>query len=257
MKIDRYYILIITILFIACAGSRYTLNDSTLTYEDLFSEIKSDQKKIETFQGNARISVDSETFSGTFNAEVYLNRNDSMLINVEGPFGLDVGRMFIGNSRFIFHNKLDNQFFSGSVADFLNRNFMQFPIKISEVADVFTAKDNLVSMKIVEYNVEGNHFFIHGGNSFYEYRLWIDPHTGHISRIEYIKNKVAVIEKEYKDFAKYNNLYFPTKIIIKRPMEKQAMSVYYSKLKINETLDSDKFSIRISDKAQQFNVSLQ
>jgi hypothetical protein len=112
-------------------------------------------------------------------------------------------------------------------------------------------------MKIEAYKVEENRFFIHGSNRFYEYRVWIDPHTGHISRIEYIKDNITVIEKEYKQFIKRKNLYFPTKIIIKRPADKQAMSIYYASLRLNDTIDSDKFIIRISDKAQQFNVSLQ
>jgi len=257
MRISKYILLLLAFLLISCSGAKYTLNKSSVPYEYLFSEIEKDQNRLESFAGSARISVDSESFSGTFNADIYLNANDSLLINVEGPFGLDVGTMFIGNNRFIFHNKVDNNFFSGSVSDFLNRNFMQFPIKISEVSDVFTAKDLLTSMKIEEYNIQNDQFFVHGFNAFIEYRLWIDPHTGHISRIEYLENKKIILEKEYRAFVKQKDLYFPTKIIIKRPLEKQAMSIYYSRLRINNPIESDRFSIRISDKAKQFNVSLQ
>jgi outer membrane lipoprotein-sorting protein len=254
--LNRYLIVAVPFVLVACGSSKFELNHTTVSYEQLFSEIKNGQNKIETFQGSARISVDSESFSGTFYADIFLNRNDSMLINVEGPFGLDAGAMFIGNSRFIFHNKIDNQFYSGSVSDFRERNFMQFPIKISEVTDIFTAKDNLPSMKIEQYTIDNNRFLIQGSNNLYGYRLWIDPHTGHISKIEYSKDSVTIFEKEYKDFFKINKLYFPKKIIIKRPLENQGMSIYYTKLKINDAIDRDRFTIRISDQAQQFNVTL-
>lgn len=250
-----YMALIFTLY--TCGSARYTLNKESVTYEELFTQINQDQNKLHSFEGNARISVDSETFSGTFMADIYRNRHDSLLINVEGPFGLDVGKMFIGNNRFIFYNKVDNNFFSGSISEFNNRNFLQFPIKIYEISGVFTARDSLVSMKIEKFTIDKNLFYIQGTNTHVKYEIWIDPHTGHISRIEYIKNGETVLEKEYRDFTKQNDLYFPTKIIIKRPLKKQAMSIYYTHLKLNEKIDNKRFIIRISDNAQQFNVSLQ
>ena len=253
----KYVVTALVIFLVGCSGSKFELNRDTVSYDALFSEIKNGQKKIKTLQGNARITVDSESFSGTFYADIFINQNDSLLISVEALFGLDAGMMFIGNSRFIFYNKIDNQFYSGSVSDFRDRNFMQFPIKISEVADIFTAKDQLMSMKIEEYKIDHDCFFVVGGNNLYGYRLWIDPHTGHISKIEYLKEARSIYVKEYKNFLKIENLYFPRKIIIKRPLENQGMSIYYSKLKINDPIAKERFTIRISDQAQQFNVSLQ
>jgi hypothetical protein len=253
----RYIVTALAIILVGCGGSKFELNRTTVSYETLFSDIKNEQKKIKTLQGNARITVDSESFSGTFYADIFINQNDSLLINVEALFGLDAGMMFIGNSRFIFHNKIDNQFYSGSISDFRDRNFMQFPIKISEIADIFTARDQLMSMKIEEYTIDNNRFFVEGGNNLYGYRLWIDPHTGHISKIEYLKDTERVYMKEYKNFLKIENLYFPKKIILERPLDNQGMSIYYTKLKINDPIEKEKFTIRISDQAQQFNVSLQ
>ena len=81
-----YMALIFTLY--TCGSARYTLNKESVTYEELFTQINQDQNKLHSFEGNARISVDSETFSGTFMADIYRNRHDSLLINVEGPCGL-------------------------------------------------------------------------------------------------------------------------------------------------------------------------
>ena len=71
---------------------------------ELLDFIDAEQNKINTLQASCRISVDSEEFSGNFFASVYYTQNDSLLISVSGPFGIQAGTLFIGKERFIFYN---------------------------------------------------------------------------------------------------------------------------------------------------------
>ncbi len=66
-----------------------------------------------------------------------------------------------------------------------------------------------------------------------------------------------IYSREYGEFIKLSDLYFPRKIRFVRPAEKQALSVYYTDLEVNQSIDPEKFRLKISDKAEQIDLKLQ
>ena len=104
------------------------LDKEKVPFSDLLNGIEKEQNKISSISGQSRISIDTEEFSGNFFADILYNENDSLLIDVSGPFGIGVGKMFLGKNRFIFLNQFTNQFYSGDTENFKNRNFLQFPL---------------------------------------------------------------------------------------------------------------------------------
>ena len=200
--------------------------------------------------------TETAEYSGTFFASILYNLNDSLLISVSGPFGIDVGKMFIGKKRFIFLNQFANQFYSGETEKFKNKNFLQFPLKIEEVSNFFVGKEVLHNMKILNYSIVEDQFFIQGKNGIFNYNIWIDHITGKIKKIEYLNEDKIFLVKEYEKFAKFNQMYFPKHIKLTRPEEKQVISVYYTQLTINEKILSSEFSVKISDSARQIDLNL-
>ena len=57
--------------------------------------------------------------------------------------------------------------------------------------------------------------------------------------------------REYDDYSKINGLYFPRKISMSRPQEKQLLSIYYTYISLNEKINREKFVINVSDRATQ------
>ena len=202
----------IILLVLGCSSPRYTLNKDKVSFSDLLNGIDEEQNKIYSINGDSRISIETSEFSGNFFADILYNDNDSLLINVSGPFGIGVGKMFLGKNRFIFLNQFSNQFYSGDTEGLKNRNFLQFPLKIHEISNFFTGKELIKNMKILDYDVDGDMFFIHGKNGDFTYNIWIDHITGRIKKIEYLNQDKVVLVKEYDKFFKYDNTYFPKHI---------------------------------------------
>jgi hypothetical protein len=241
------------LLVSSCTSPKIALNTQKVTINELLDFIDAEQNKIVTLQASCRISVDSEEFSGNFFASVYYTQNDSLLISVSGPFGIQAGTLFIGEERFIFYNQMTNKFFNGSIKDFEDKNFFQFPLKMTELVHIFAAKEKLPSMKIKEYIIDDGSYLINSNNSEDDYSIWIDNSMGRITKITKTSDDKSTTTREYGNFFHSNDVYFPRKINMIRPEKKQAVSVFYTRIMLNKAIDPEDFVIKISDLAEQMN----
>jgi outer membrane lipoprotein-sorting protein len=248
-------ILFLTLFLSACTSPKLALDTNKVSFNELLDYIQIEEDWLKTLRASCRISVDSEEFSGNFFANVYYIKEDSLLLSVSGPFGVQAGSLFIGKERFVFYNQMSNKFYNGSIKDFENKNLFQFPLKMRELINIFTAKENLPSMKIEDYKIDNGFYFISATNGTDNYNIWVDNSAGRIVKISLIRDNQIVLTREYGDFVVSGKSYFPRKIKMVRPADKQAVSVYYTNLSINETMDRENFIINIADNAEQMFLS--
>ena len=245
------FIFLFALFFTACTSPKLALDTEKVSFNELLDYIHTEEGRLNTLEASCRISVDSEEFSGNFFANVYYIKEDSLVLSVSGPFGVQAGTLFIGKDRFIFYNKMSNKFYNGSVSDFENKNLFQFPLKMRELMNIFVAKENLPSMKIDNYKIEDGEYYIAAKNGNFTYKIWIDNSTGRITKLSQHEFGKTLFVREYGDFMSTSNSYFPRKITMVKPDQKQAVSVYYTHLSINEDIDRENFIINISDNAEQ------
>lgn len=245
-------------LLVGCAAIKPTAKPNfDLSYRDLLERNVQWQKSINSLSGNTRITLDTPQYSGNFSAEVSLSGQDSLMITVNGPLGIDVGKVFIAENRFIFYNQVMNQFYTGMREDFANRNFLQFPLKISQLREVFVAQDKFDILKRDLFEIRDDQYYIEATNAHYSYKIWFDPVYFLIKRIEYLFDGQVEYYKEYDQFREINGTVFPMAINFVRPGEKQGVYLYFSDLELNVPIDEQDFQIKVSDSARQIDLSLQ
>jgi len=249
-------LLLLALLLTGCTNPKFVLDTRQVSFRQLLDYVENEQQKIQSLQAVSRITIDSKEFSGHFYANILYQQSDSLLITVNGFFGLDAGNVFIGKDRFIFYNQITNKFYNGTLQDFKTKNFMQFPMTISELSNMLLGKENFTIMKIVDYSVQQNSFLIKAQNGDLNYDIWIDDQIGHIFKLHAYKDDQLVFTREYGDFVKQNGVYFPRKIVMTQAEEKQSVAIYYTELKINREINRNKFNIKISDTAQQIDLSI-
>ena len=243
------------ILIVGCSGQKYTLDTTKTTFKDLLGAIENEQQKVVSIASSSRISVDSPEFSGNFFADILYQQPDSLLIAATGPFGISAGTLFIGTERFIFYNQIANRFYNGSVDDYRERNFFQFPLKLSELLNVFAGKEHLDAMKIEAYSLQDDQFFIKSRRGDIVYEILIEPVNGQITKLIAFSDDKVLYIREYDNFIKDNGIVFPRKISMIRPGESQAVSIYHTQISVNEPIDKSRFQVRISDRAEQIDYS--
>jgi hypothetical protein len=255
IKTCKYFVILIAPFISACTSPKLILDKDKIPFEKLLDFVNQEQNKIQTLQATCRISVDSEEFSGHFFADVYYTTNDSLLLSVSGPFGMQAGTLFIGKDRFIFYNQMSNKFFNGTTVDFEQTNFFQFPLNLKELINVFSGKENLPSMKIDTYNIKDNFYYIEAIHSHHQYFLWIDHISGRIKKITMEEQGKVIFSREYANFVEIDGIYFPRQIEMIRPEQNQAVSLFYITLKLNDKIDRENFIVNIADHAEQIFLS--
>ena len=253
MKCKRLFLF--SFIISACSTPKFALDTNKVTFNELLDHVQNEQKKIHSLNASCRISVDSEEFSGNFFARVYYIEDDSLLISVTGPFGIQAGTLFTGKERFIFYNQLSNKFYNGSVKEFENQNFFQFPLQLKELINIFAAKEKLPPLKIDSYKIEDGSFVIQGHNTNDDYNITIDNVVGHIINLEVKQNNQVIYRREYSSFYKSDHIFFPKKVSMIKPADKQAVSIYYTNLTLNEKIQPENFIIKIADQAEQIYFS--
>ena len=209
-----------------------------------------------TFEGSANITLDSPQYSGNFGADVLMNRSDSLLITITGPMGIKLWKVFLGPNRFVFYNQMMNQFMSGSLEDYEDTNFMQFPLEISQLRNIFAAREDFNILELSTYESKDGYYYLESEKDHLKYRIWFDPAILMIKKVEYFDGKKLVFFKEYDQFEKFDGVYFPRVINFVRPDEKQGLSIYYDEININKVFQPESFDIRISDSAKQIKILL-
>jgi hypothetical protein len=256
IKYSIFFFFAILKLFLACSSPRYVLDTAGISFDVILDNISREQHQIVSLEAFCRISVDSPEFSGNFFSDIIFIEDDSLLISISGPFGIKAGTLFIGKERFIFFNQVANKFYNGSVQEFKDKKFFQFPLSLTEMTNVLVGRETLTSMKITEYTIKNAKFYIAAQKADFDYQIWINHKTGHIHKVIGSREGETVFIREYDDYVKINGIYFPKKISMTRPQEKQAFSIYYNNIALNEEVNREKFVINISDRAEQIDYFL-
>ena len=251
MRCNIFFLLFIFIS--ACSNPKLTLDTEKVPFNELLDFIDAEQDKIQTLQAACRISVDSKEFSGNFFASVNYTANDSLHLSVSGPFGIQGGTLFVAKKRFVFYNQITNKFYNGTIDDFEDQNFFQFPLNLKELINIFSAKENLPSMKISSYRVDHDQFIIESYKQSDRYTISVDPNFGHITRVEVQGENGNNIVREYSNFVKDKTVYFPRKIDMIRKDKNQAVSIFYTQFSLNERIEPARFRVKIADTAEQMN----
>ncbi len=258
----KRYIFFFLIIYLAIQGCTLMRKQpapdlSKTNYRDLLQHNVAWQNSITTLSGGTRITLDSPNYSGKFDAKIMTRGNDSLMITVTGPFGMRLGKVFLSKNRFLFYNQLMNQFYTGSRQDFKGRNFLQFPIEIGQIRDVFIAQDKFDVLQMETFEIRDDKYFLKANNGRLSYNIWFDPGNRLISKIEYYHEGTLAFYKEYNNFRKVNDTWFPHVINFVRPESQEGLSIFFTSLALNEPVERDAFDIRISDSADQIDLSIQ
>ncbi|KAA3610157.1 MAG: DUF4292 domain-containing protein [Calditrichaeota bacterium] len=226
------------------------------SYKALLQHHSKWQSSLHSLNGDLRITLDTPQYAGNFNASILVNEPDSMLVTVTGPFGMHLGKVFVSKNRFIFYNQVNDQFMKGALDDFEGRNFLQFPLEIGQLKDVFVARDPFDVLEKKLFEIRDEKYYLEAANGNYNYNIWFDPQYLMISRIEYLNEGKIEFVKEYSNWREVNGILFPHLVNFVRPDEKQGFSIISTDLKINNSIDPTAYKIKVSDSATQIDLSL-
>lgn len=213
---------------------------------------KNNYRQLHTLKSEARISVESPEFATSFNVDVVYGSPDTLFIQAEGPFGIDVGKIFIGGERFIIYNQFNNQFLSGSLDDEYYNTFLESGLTFREIKNGFIGFTPLPEDLILDDKIKGIFLASAEGK---KWRYSIDVEKGTLKTFEVIEDGQVTFKEEFMNYTEIEGIIFPRFIRLILPKKNEMVAIYHKNIKINEPVDKNIYSIEIGPKTRQLNIN--
>src|SRR3989304_4021289 len=88
--------------------------------------------------GEGRLNVETPDFAQSASFTLTLRKPDSILVKINGPFGMDVGSALLTRSDFLFYNSLQNQLISGTMNTANLGRLLRLNLTFDEIISLFT-----------------------------------------------------------------------------------------------------------------------
>ncbi len=210
-------------------------------YRNNFQQLKSLESK-------ARFTVESPGMSTNFQASVIFAAPDTLFLKAEGMFGVDIGEVFIGKHRYVFYNQFQNHFWSGSLDNPYENQFLQTHLKLSDL------KHSVVGYVPLPTNlrlVDRKHGIFAARVEGEKWRFTVDLTTGQLQKWEIFKENRLVFREEFRNYRLIDGILFPGLIRILVPEEKEMVSVFHKNITVNRKIDPARYRIVIGPKVKQ------
>ena len=238
MKTEKY-ILTVIILAAGCAGPasvRYA--DRTFTAEHVQESVRQNQAKVFAVQGSGNISVESPEIAQSGSFTINLRKPDSLLVKLEGPFGIEVGAALVTRKEFLFYNGLQNRLITGSTnAKNLNR-ILRMHVEFDDLLNLFTgglffSEDERAPDA---FTIEEEQFVLTFDHDQGIRRYWVDPQSMLIARIQHFDRRGRMIfEQRFSNFRSFGETTLPQRMRLTQHLERRAVSIAFSDVAVNSS----------------------
>ena len=253
-----YWILAAGYLLIGCAGTTASRMGSSriepfLTILESWPNIYQDNfGKIKTFSGKANLTIESMQYNGNVGVTISYTSPDKMAVKEEGPLGIDIARIYLGQNRFIIYDQHNNFFTSGDIDDpYLNR-FMQTNFTLKDIrasALGFAIGADLPAT--LEDDLHG--LFLTPPDEI-QYRYLVNPKTGLLETAEAVREGRVFMRQTFQNYRIVNEVYFPTVVQMTMLEQRERVTIYYESVDINGPVDQKLYDLEINSQVEQTNL---
>lgn len=231
------------------SGSAIKHADRTVTPREIREAVENNHQQIWALIGTGRISVESPEIAQSGSFELALRKPDSVLVKLEGPFGLDVGSALVTRDGFQFYSSFNNQLVTGSTnAQNLGR-ILRLDLEFDDVLNLFTGGVFMPEDRADpdDFAIEGEEFVLRyrrdGGSRAY----WIDPETMLIVRVQFVDAQGRlVLEQRFSKFTTIDRITVPLYVRVTMYRDRRMVSIAYSDLSLNVPFE---LSFRVPENA--------
>jgi outer membrane lipoprotein-sorting protein len=229
--------LFLTSLALSCSPRTSGIDLRRTSPENTLRRMEMNHHEVATFQASGSISIESQEFTGTASISVAIKPPDSILIKIEGPFGIDIGSLLITKERFTYYDSHANRVITGSSTSRNIRSILKLDLTFTDVMDVLSGATSLwrESKPPDSVSVDDDQLLFLFKKGSTRVRYWIDPEKSVVTRYEVDEDDTGpVLETHFKRFSQFKTLFVPRSISILARRENRGLSLYYDDVKINK-----------------------
>jgi len=231
------FVIIPLLAFTGCrTTSTMNLGNRPISSSEVQDMVRTHHTRIHSMKGEGRISVETPDMAQSGSFSLTLQKPDSVLITLQGPFGIKVGSALVTRTGFLFYNSLENKLISGSSStENLNR-ILHIQAGFDDLVNLFAGglffNEDLRSPD--ETRVEDDQWIFIYSSSNASRRYWIDPATMSIQKVQFLDGSGKLtLEQTFSRFEDVQGISMPYSIRITQPKSRQMFSLQYSDILVN------------------------
>jgi outer membrane lipoprotein-sorting protein len=244
------------LFFLLLVGCRTTstlnLDNRSITSAEVQEIARTHHAHVQSIQGEGRISIETPEIAQSGAFILTLRKPDSVLITLQGPFGIKVGSALVTRTGFSFYNSLENKLITGSASiENLNR-ILHVQLSFDDLLNIFAGggflDDDLRSPDETRTE-DGQFVFIYTSHNSSR-RYWIEPTSLYIQRIQFLdRSGKLTLEQSFNDFENVDGIEMPYAIRITQPKTQQMLTLKYSDIMVN--VEQLQFTFTIPQNAER------
>lgn len=205
----------------------------------IIRSVEDHHERIKTLEGSGRLAIETPEIAQSASFRVSIIKPDSLLVNVEGPFGLDLGSALITRTSFTFYNSLQNQLLTGPTDPATLSRIFRVRLTFDDVLTLFTGGAFLQDDRRTPDRVEQDDdaYLLTFQDPGSTRRYWVAAGDFRITRAEQASpdgNPLA--EQRFSDFHAVDGVTLPFRVRVTMQRERRMVSIAYSNLTINHAV---------------------
>ena len=159
---------------------------------------------------------------------------------------MDVARMLVTKTNFIYYNIIENTVYKGSTTSKNLSALIKLKVSFEDIINGFTCNFMLDNDNISNYTInnKGNIAELIYTDSLYHFKKLysFNPSNNAVTKYEstdFSGNNKMIFE--YSDFNSVNSINFPNRIYVSRPLEKQNIYITYN----NKSFNTNKLNYKL------------
>ncbi len=250
-------VVILLFFFAGCTGFKQqsVFKEKTINLATLQKITQNQYNRIQSLDGWATMTVQSPMQGYNASAHILMKKPDSLFFKIEATFGIDVGMLFADRSRYMIYSPMQNLSYSGHIDSLHKAPFLDMDITFDQLLQTVTGSELLTSLQ--DWNVTKTEDDIRLSGKYRDdvYLYHFHPVFGNITQLEIVnKDRQTVALHKFSNFKSVNGTRIPFHISINRPLEKQGLSLFYERMKINKSIDKNEFHIKLPDNVLKVNL---
>jgi len=235
-------------LFASCAPRPpvLTLDTRTVSAGELILTVRERSGRLHSLSGSGSLAFESPTVAGSAFFSLALRKPDSLLVQVEGPFGIDVGTLFVTRERFVLYNSLQNTVRTGPPDPAMFRRLLPVDLTVEQMMEAFSGVFAIQgsAADVRSYQVDGDRFRLVTACGGGECTYWIDPATALVTAYRQTDGTGRVlVDATASALEEDGAVVAPRRIRISLPSTGRRVSVAYSRMVINDPEPAFDFTV--------------
>lgn len=221
------------------------LDTNAVSSSELVRLVEDRAARIHSMTGKGTVSFDSPEIGGTAGFTLALKKPDSLLVKFEGPFGIDVGTLFLSRERYVIYNTMDNRVVTGVPAGGAMRSVIPFDLTHEQILNSFAGAFEVPGGgEPLSYRIDDERFLLSYSCDAGTCSYWVDPRSLLVTKYERRDaQQQLVMAVNASLLTEQNNITLPRRIVVKFPREGRQLSIYYSSVELNPSHPSFEYTI--------------